>query len=62
LGVKIVSRQEVFDAEIILVVNAPSAADIENLKPNQILIGMLEPFNKELTTQLAEKKKLPLLP
>ncbi|MFZ8944082.1 MAG: Re/Si-specific NAD(P)(+) transhydrogenase subunit alpha [Methylophilaceae bacterium] len=56
LGVKIVSRQEVFDAEIILVVNAPSAADIENLKPNQILIGMLEPFNKELTTQLAEKK------
>jgi len=56
LGVKIVSRQEVFDAEIILVVNAPSAADIENLKPNQILIGMLEPFNKQLTTQLAEKK------
>jgi len=56
LGVKIVSRQEVFDAEIILVVNAPSAVDIENLKPNQILIGMLEPFNKELTTQLAEKK------
>lgn len=56
MGVKIVSRQEVFDAEIILVVNAPSAVDIENLKPNQILIGMLEPFNKELTTQLAEKK------
>jgi len=56
LGVKIVSRQEVFDAEIILVVNAPSAVDIENLKPNQILIGMLEPYNKELTTQLAEKK------
>jgi len=56
LGVKIVSRQEVFDAEIILVVNAPSAVDIENLKPNQILIGMLEPFNKQLTTQLAEKK------
>lgn len=56
LGVKIVSRQEVFVAEIILVVNAPSAVDIENLKPNQILIGMLEPFNKQLTTQLAEKK------
>lgn len=56
LGVKIVSRQEVFDAEIILVVNAPSAVDIDNLKPNQILIGMLEPFNKQLTTQLAEKK------
>lgn len=56
MGVKIVSRQEVFDAEIILVVNAPSAVDIENLKPNQILIGMLEPFNKQLTTQLAEKK------
>lgn len=56
MGVKIVSRQEVFDAEIILVVNAPSAVDIENLKPNQILIGMLEPFNKQLTNQLAEKK------
>lgn len=56
LGIKIVSRQEVFDAEIILVVNAPSAVDIDNLKPNQILIGMLEPFNKQLTTQLAEKK------
>lgn len=46
VGVKVVDRKEVFNATLILMVNAMPEIDFQYLKPNHVLVGMLEPFNK----------------
>jgi len=56
VGVKVVDRKEVFSATLILMVNAMPEIDFQYLKPNHVLVGMLEPFNKELTQNFANKK------
>lgn len=65
-GIKIVSGEEIFKScDIILCVRKPE--DMVNMRENQIIIGMLDPFtNFEKFKKLAEKKiilfSLELLP
>lgn len=54
-GAQIVSKENVFACEMILKVRAPSPAERELIKPNTILIGMLDPFDQENANALAGK-------
>jgi len=55
-GALIKGNIDVFKADILLKVRAPNTQEIEKLSTNQVIVGLLEPFNKELTAQLATKK------
>ena len=55
-GALIKGNTDVFKADILLKVRAPNTQEIEKLSTNQVIVGLLEPFNKELTAQLATKK------
>jgi H+-translocating NAD(P) transhydrogenase subunit alpha len=45
-GARLVSSAaEAFDAEVVLKVRAPDAAELTNLRSGAVLIGLLEPFN-----------------
>jgi len=55
-GASIKSRDQIFTADLILMVRPLEDDDIDLLKSNHILVGMLEPFNKEFANKLAVKK------
>ena len=55
-GGLIKSNDDVFKANLLLKVRAPESNEIQKLKNEQFLVGLLEPFNKELTKALAAKK------
>ena len=55
-GASIKSRDQIFTADLILMVRPLADDDIDLLKSNHILVGMLEPFNKDLANKLAVKK------
>jgi NAD(P) transhydrogenase subunit alpha len=65
-GGLIKSNADVFKADLLLKVRAPNIDETKKLQTNQFIVGLLEPFNKALTTQLATKKvtafSLELLP
>jgi len=55
-GGLIKSNADVFKADLLLKVRAPNIDEIKKLETNQFIVGLLEPFNKALTTQLSTKK------
>ena len=55
-GGLIKNNAEVFKADLLLKVRAPNNNEIKKLHANQFIVGLLEPFNKALTTQLAAKR------
>jgi len=55
-GGSIKSNAEVFKADLLLKVRAPNINEIKKLHTSQFIVGLLEPFNKALTAQLATKK------
>ena len=56
VGASIKSRDQIFSADLILMVRPLDGDDIDLLKSNHILVGMLEPFNKDFANKLAVKK------
>jgi NAD(P) transhydrogenase subunit alpha len=56
VGASIKSRDQIFTANLILMVRHLEDDDIDLLKSNHILVGMLEPFNKDLANKLAVKR------
>jgi NAD(P) transhydrogenase subunit alpha len=56
VGASIKSRDQIFTADLILMVRHLEDDDIDLLKSNHILVGMLEPFNKDLANKLAVKR------
>jgi NAD(P) transhydrogenase subunit alpha len=55
-GGVIKNNADIFKSDLILKVRAPNIKELEKLQANQFIVGLLEPFNKVLTTQLAKKK------
>jgi NAD(P) transhydrogenase subunit alpha len=55
-GGVIKNNADIFKSDLILKVRAPNNNEVEKLQVNQFIVGLLEPFNKVLTTQLAKKK------
>jgi len=55
-GGVIKNNADIFKSDLILKVRAPNNNEVENLQANQFIVGLLEPFNKVLTPQLAKKK------
>jgi NAD(P) transhydrogenase subunit alpha len=55
-GGVIKNNADIFKSDLILKVRAPNIKELEKLQANQFIVGLLEPFNKALTTQLAKKK------
>jgi NAD(P) transhydrogenase subunit alpha len=55
-GGLIKSNADVFKADLLLKVRAPNINEIKKLHTSQFIVGLLEPFNKALTAQLATKK------
>ena len=55
-GGLIKSNADVFKADLLLKVRAPNIDETKKLETNQFIVGLLEPFNKALTTQLSTKK------
>jgi len=55
-GGLIKNKDDVFKADLLLKVRAPNIIEINKLQTNQFIVGLLEPFNKALTAQLAAKK------
>ena len=53
VGAEIVDAAAAFGAEMVLKVRNPSAAEIAQMKPGTVLVGMLEPFNAEGLQRLA---------
>jgi NAD(P) transhydrogenase subunit alpha len=56
VGASIKSRDQIFTADLILMIRPLEDDDIDLLKSNHILVGMLEPFNKDFANKLANKK------
>src|SRR5207245_10152682 len=55
-GAKLVaSAAEAYDAETVLKVRAPTDAELDLLKSNSILIGLLDPFNAAGIEALARR-------
>jgi H+-translocating NAD(P) transhydrogenase subunit alpha len=52
-GADIVDAAAAFSADIVLKVQSPSAEELALMKPDAVLIGMLDPFNTENTARLA---------
>jgi NAD(P) transhydrogenase subunit alpha len=52
-GAELVDAATAFSADIVLKVQAPTHAELPLLKRGAVLVGMLEPFNKENSARLA---------
>ncbi len=52
-GADIVDAAMAFGAEIVLKVQSPTESEVGMFKPGAVLIGMLDPFNKDNTARLA---------
>jgi len=55
-GALIKNNKEIFEADLLLKVRAPNINEINELTNEQYIVGLLEPFNKEITTKLSIKK------
>ena len=55
-GGLIKSNADIFNADLLLKVRAPNDSEIQKLRSMQFIVGLLEPFNKDLTSQLSAKK------
>ena len=55
-GAKIVARDKVLAADLILQVQAMNLKDINNLQSKQYIVGLLDPYNKELEASILAKK------
>ena len=55
-GGVIKNNVEIFKSDLILKVRAPNSGEVEKLQANQYIVGLLEPFNTKLTSQLSSKK------
>ena len=55
-GAKIVARDKVLGADLILQVQAMNLKDINNLQSKQYIVGLLDPYNKELEASILAKK------
>ena len=55
-GGLIKSNADIFNADLLLKVRAPNNSEIQKLRSKQFIVGLLEPFNKDLTSQLSAKK------
>ena len=53
VGAEIVDRAGAFGADLVLKVRVPDADELGLMKPGTVLVGMLEPFNKEGLQRLA---------
>ena len=51
-GADIVSRDQALQSDLLLMVRPLTEKEIITLKPNQFMVGMLEPFNNELQNLL----------
>jgi len=52
-GAQIVSAEEAFASELVLKVRAPNSTERALMKPNSVLVGMLNPFDAENTAAMA---------
>ncbi|WP_137817661.1 Re/Si-specific NAD(P)(+) transhydrogenase subunit alpha [Pseudomonas sp. 2FG] len=55
VGATIGDAAAALGAELVLKVVAPNAAELAQLKPGAVLVGMLNPFNNENIAQMAER-------
>lgn len=55
-GATMASRSSILQSNLILQVRPLELSDLAKLKPNQYIVGLLEPFNLELTKALADTK------
>ena len=55
-GALIKTKEEIFEADLLLKVRAPNINEIEKLTNGQYIVGLLEPFNKDITTKLSVKR------
>ena len=55
-GAKIVARDKVLTADLILQVQAMNLKDIKNLQSKQFIVGLLDPFNIDLNASILAKK------
>lgn len=53
-GATLGTGQEALGAELILKVRSPSTSELTHIKPNSVLVGMLDPFNQEGLAALAQ--------
>ena len=58
LGCKIASRDECLNADIILCVKIPQIEDLEKLKENSTLIGILNPYENQKYFEILKKRKI----
>ena len=54
-GAEIVSREQALQSDLLLMVRPINEKEIITLKPNQFMVGMLEPFNNELQNLLKKQ-------
>ncbi|WP_160285424.1 Re/Si-specific NAD(P)(+) transhydrogenase subunit alpha [Pseudomonas knackmussii] len=54
-GAKIGTAADAFGAELVLKVVAPSEAELAQMKPGAVLIGMLNPFDNDNIARMAER-------
>ena len=56
-GVKVVSRNEVLSADVVVGINAPQAKELKSIKPSQILVCVFNPLgNKSLVESMRDNK------
>ena len=55
-GAAIKTKEEIFEADLLLKVRAPNINEIEKLTNQQYIVGLLEPFNKDITSKLSIKR------
>ena len=53
-GATLGSSQDALGASLVLKVRSPSAAELGHMKPDTVLVGMLDPFNQEGLQALAQ--------
>ena len=53
-GAALVSAKEVYQADVVLKVRAPEAAEIKAMRAGTVLIGLLEPFNQPQLKVMAD--------
>ncbi|MEI7531615.1 MAG: Re/Si-specific NAD(P)(+) transhydrogenase subunit alpha [Betaproteobacteria bacterium] len=54
-GATIVSANEALNTELVLKVRAPSEAELSQMKPGAVLLGMLDPFDKDNNAAMAKQ-------
>ena len=54
-GAEIVSRDQALQSDLLLMVRPINEKEIITLKPNQFMVGMLEPFNNDLQALLKKQ-------